>query len=117
MDNYAKKTRAELIALCKERGIKGYSTKKKEDLCALLSSQSVAATAAAAAAVTDIITHVVEDPITDTTPLRQEVLLGDVLTITPSLESDSAQIIIADPPYNIGKDFGTTATNSPWTTT
>jgi adenine-specific DNA-methyltransferase len=32
------KTRAELIALCKEKKIKGYSTKKKEELIMLLSS-------------------------------------------------------------------------------
>jgi len=35
--DYSKKTREELIALCKEKGIKGYSGKKKPDLLALLS--------------------------------------------------------------------------------
>lgn len=34
---YATKTREELVALCKERGIKGYSGKKKHELVALLS--------------------------------------------------------------------------------
>jgi DNA (cytosine-5)-methyltransferase 1 len=33
---YAKKTRAELISLCKEKNIKGYSTKKKDELITLL---------------------------------------------------------------------------------
>jgi DNA adenine methylase len=34
--DYSKKPRAELIQLCKEQGIKGFSTKKKEELIALL---------------------------------------------------------------------------------
>jgi DNA (cytosine-5)-methyltransferase 1 len=37
---HATKTRNELIALCKERGIKGYSNKKKEELLALVESVS-----------------------------------------------------------------------------
>jgi DNA (cytosine-5)-methyltransferase 1 len=35
--DYSKKSREELIALCKEKSIKGYSGKKKEDLIKLLS--------------------------------------------------------------------------------
>ena len=34
--DYSKKTRAELIAICKERGIKGYSGKKHKEILALL---------------------------------------------------------------------------------
>jgi site-specific DNA-methyltransferase (adenine-specific) len=34
-----------------------------------------------------------------------EILLGDCIEILPGLEDKSAQIIICDPPYNIGKDF------------
>lgn len=36
MTDYSKKTRSELIDLCKEAGIKGYSTKKKDELIGLL---------------------------------------------------------------------------------
>jgi DNA adenine methylase len=36
MSDYSSKSRAELIKLCKERNIKGYSTKKKEELITLL---------------------------------------------------------------------------------
>ena len=46
-------------------------------------------------------------------PLRQEVILGDIISILPSLATDSAQIIIADPPYNIGKDFGNDSDKQP----
>jgi DNA (cytosine-5)-methyltransferase 1 len=47
--DYSTKGRDELVALCKEKGIKGYSTKKKEDLLALLGSAPASAPAAPAA--------------------------------------------------------------------
>ncbi len=36
--NYSKKTCSELIALCREKGIRGYSGKKKDDLITLLTA-------------------------------------------------------------------------------
>jgi DNA (cytosine-5)-methyltransferase 1 len=42
MDEYGKKTRAELIAICKEKSIKGYSTKSKQELVSLLVTASTA---------------------------------------------------------------------------
>ena len=45
--------------------------------------------------------------------LRQEILQGDTLVLLPTLPNDSAQIIIADPPYNIGKDFGNDSDRQP----
>jgi site-specific DNA-methyltransferase (adenine-specific) len=94
---YSKKSREELIALCKERGIKGYSNKKKEDLIKLLTS--------ATKPENEIVVPQQHSPQQDP-PQRQEIIQGDCLAIMPKLEDDSAQIIIADPPYNIGKDFG-----------
>jgi len=38
--DYSKKSRKELITLCKEKNIKGYSGKKKEDLIKLLSTET-----------------------------------------------------------------------------
>ena len=38
--DYSKKTREELIAICKEKSIKGYSGKKKEDIVKLLTDNS-----------------------------------------------------------------------------
>ena len=100
--DYSKKTRVELLALCKEKCIKGYSSKKKEDLVKLLTE--VASESAAA-------------PVTPTaisaSTLRQEVLHGDALAILPTLPDNSAQIVLADPPYNIGKDFGNTSDKRP----
>ena len=39
--DYSKKTRTELIQLCKERGVKGYTTKKKDELIALLNGSNI----------------------------------------------------------------------------
>lgn len=41
------------------------------------------------------------------------IISGDVLTVAPTLDSGSAQIVIADPPYNIGKDFGNKSDKQP----
>jgi site-specific DNA-methyltransferase (adenine-specific) len=47
---------------------------------------------------------------------NNQVLHGDALNILPTLESNSAQIILADPPYNIGKDFGNESDKQPMET-
>lgn len=87
--DYTKHTVAQLKELCKERNIRGISGKNKKDLLALLEPK-------------------------ETVPQhRQDVVLGDTLQILPTLEADSAQIIIADPPYNIGKDFGNDSDKQP----
>ena len=38
--------------------------------------------------------------------MRNTIIQGDVIEILKTLEDESFQLIIADPPYNIGKDFG-----------
>jgi site-specific DNA-methyltransferase (adenine-specific) len=98
--DYTKKTIPQLKALCKERKIKGISGKSKSDLIAMIKPTELATT--------EIVTApAVEDN------LRQEVLHGDTIKILPTLDADSAQIIIADPPYNIGKDFGNDSDKQP----
>jgi site-specific DNA-methyltransferase (adenine-specific) len=79
------KTVKQLVELCKERAIKGYSGKRKEELLQLLKEQKV------------------EQQVEQ---VQSQVIHGDTLLILPTLQSESSQIIIADPPYNIGKDFG-----------
>ena len=105
--NYASQSRTELLYLCKERGFKRYSNKKKAELIVLLSSVD------STPGVTDEVSTVdgAEGPIVPVsvipeTELQQEIIHGDTLSYLPSLKTESAQIIIADPPYNIGKDFG-----------
>jgi site-specific DNA-methyltransferase (adenine-specific) len=96
--DYTKKSREELVTLCKDKKIKGYSGKKKEELIKLLTS----------------VPEVIE--VKSATPLaqlKQEVFKADCLEILPTLADNSAQIILADPPYNIGKDFGNGSDKQP----
>ena len=87
--DYSNKTKKELLTICKENGIEKCSRKTKQELIHILSNFPDK----------DNKTNVENN-------LIQKVILGDVLDIAPTLDKESAQIIIADPPYNIGKDFG-----------
>jgi site-specific DNA-methyltransferase (adenine-specific) len=95
--DYSKKTITELKTLCKEHNISGISGKNKAEIITAIQTANTVKTA----------TTIVNDT------LRQDVLHGDTLTILPTLATDSAQIIIADPPYNIGKDFGNNSDKQP----
>jgi site-specific DNA-methyltransferase (adenine-specific) len=55
-----------------------------------------------------VVRHILIEP-----EIRQDVIQGDTIKILPTLASNSAQIIIADPPYNIGKDFGNKSDKQP----
>jgi site-specific DNA-methyltransferase (adenine-specific) len=94
--DFTKKTVKELKALCKEKKIRGVTGKTKEQLIEMLTPVPPAPAAAQAAA-----------------PVETTVVQGDCLEILPSLTAESAQIVIADPPYNIGKDFGNASDQQP----
>jgi len=100
--DYSKKTIAELKLLCKERNIKGVSSKARNAIISILESNPLIVE-------NDDINEEIIIPI----DLKQDVILGDTINILPTLDSDSAQIIIADPPYNIGKDFGNDSDKQP----
>jgi len=87
-----KRTIPELKALCKERGIKS-SGKSKGELMALLETPREAQEAK-------------EEPKEKPAKIHDQIHTADTLQILPFLPPDSAQIILVDPPYNIGKDFG-----------
>ena len=72
------KSRDELIALCKERGIKGYSNKKKEELVNILSSVSIE---------------------------KNTFHVGDNLELLKKVSSETIDMIYLDPPYNTGRNF------------
>ena len=55
-----------------------------------------------------VVRHILIEP-----EIQQDVIQGDTIKILPTLASNSAQIIIADPPYNIGKDFGNKSDKQP----
>lgn len=100
--DYSNKTREELIAICKEKKIKGYSGKKKEDIIKLLTDVTVK---------NEIVMPTPVETVNQMNPRRQDIIHGDMLAVLPTLQDNSAQIIIADPPYNIGKDFGNNSDN------
>jgi site-specific DNA-methyltransferase (adenine-specific) len=101
------KTIPELKALCKERGVKGFSGKSKAELVALLVAAPAAQPPSAAPA------QAAPAAPAQANPLQQQVIHGDTIQVLPTLPADSAQIIIADPPYNIGKDFGNDSDKQP----
>ena len=108
------KTREELIAICKEKGIKGYSKKKKDELVKIISEVSVQNEFVASdEKVSDEMVSDVKPSLIKPSATREEIIHGDSLQVLPKLPDDSAQIIIADPPYNIGKDFGNDSDKQP----
>ena len=44
-------------------------------------------------------------------PVHGEVRCGDVLRFLPDFADDTFDVVVADPPYNIGKDFGNDSDN------
>ena len=96
--DYTKKSRKELIEICKEKKIKGYAGKKKEDILKLLSD--------APSPTNEII---VPPIITETQPLPQasfenlnediRICQGDCLEVMKSIPSDSVHLILCDLPY------------------
>jgi len=44
---------------------------------------------------------------------ESEIINDDLLNVLPTLNDNEAQIVIADPPYNIGKDFGNKSDKQP----
>jgi site-specific DNA-methyltransferase (adenine-specific) len=91
--DYSGYTVSKLIEECKKKNIRGYTGKKKQDLLELLTKE------------------IKEEPIQEIKEeikeeLIQEVINDDCLNVFSRLKDNSAQIVIADPPYNIGKDFG-----------
>ena len=86
--SYESMAKNELVEICRNNNIKNFSKKTKEELIRLIEENKTA--------------PIENKEIT----IRQDVIHADVLAVLPTLEDNSAQIVIADPPYNIGKDFG-----------
>ena len=91
--DYSKMTVKVLVALCKEKDIKGYSGKKKEDIVKLLSKTPAK----------DKIV-VVPSPKIDDETLKLEFNIGNAFEI---LEKDTKtyKCIYLDPPYASGRDY------------
>jgi DNA modification methylase len=89
--DYSKKTRTELIELCKEKKLKGYSTKKKDQLITLLEIPTESTT---------IVNTVIQPSTT-----KNNFYVGDNLDLLKSLDTESIDMIYMDPPYNTGRNF------------
>jgi DNA modification methylase len=97
------KSKPELVALCKEQKIAGYSTKNKADLVALLTknvivydrpSSETSAPAEPTAAV-----------VPSTAIELNTFTVGDNVDLLKRLASESVDMIYMDPPYNTGRNF------------
>lgn len=94
--DYSTKTREELIALCKENNIKGYSSKNKENITRLLldfhSNNKTS------------VVKVCDDNVNGNLLLPIEYIVGDALEL---LEKDTKnyKCIYLDPPYASGRDY------------
>jgi site-specific DNA-methyltransferase (adenine-specific) len=116
--DYSKMTIKQLSSMCKEKGIKGYSGKTKSHIINLLLKldtvdvieSNVVPFSEGKLLKNEIVSA---ETVMNTSELREDIILGDSVTILPTLETESAQIIIADPPYNIGKDFGNDSDKQP----
>lgn len=99
----------ELKKECKSRKLSGYSHLSKKKILDLLhTSSSCKVSEPLAQPLTEPV-PLVEQKETITFPVsseHQRIVCGDIMNILPTLTDASAQIILADPPYNIGKDFG-----------
>ena len=102
--DYAKKTVVELKELCKEKGVKGYSTKKKEHLIALLrEKEEPIPCAAGGGAEQEEVEE--EDKENQTTPSFMElnssirICNADCLEAMKLIPSESVHLVLCDLPY------------------
>jgi site-specific DNA-methyltransferase (adenine-specific) len=87
-----------LKAWCKANSKKGYSSKKQTELVALIRGSTE---------------EHKEEHKEVKREFTQEIRQGDCLEVMKTLSDHSCQIIICDPPYNIGKDFGNESDKQP----
>lgn len=79
--DYSLKTRDELIAICKEKSLKGYSGKKKDELIELLNSTE-----------------------TPRIEMKDTLIHGDCLAEMKSIPTGSIDMILCDLPYGVTKN-------------
>lgn len=87
----------ELKKYCKENGIKGISGLKKQDIISVINNHNIKNE-----------NEPKNEPKNEIifAPTIQEIYNEDCILGMKKLKDESADIIICDPPYNIGKDFG-----------
>ena len=98
--DYSTKTREELIALCKEKKIAGYSGKKKSELLSMLSPPPSEHVVVSDAKEPNEIA-----PTSDEEIHKNTFHIGDNVELLKKVKSESIDMIYLDPPYNTGRNF------------
>ena len=98
--NYSIKTKGELIVICKQKGITGYSNKKKKEILELLLSLEKSNSG-------EILD---EDSEAELNTAVEEIIkntfyVGDNIYFLKNVLTESIDMIYLDPPYNTGRDF------------
>jgi len=106
MTDLTKLSKTELLAKCEELGITKCKSKTKGELVALINGQS-----SQQKNIQENNKPNLPKPVVAGYETKQEFELNkihneDCITGMQKIKSDSVDIIICDPPYNIGKDFG-----------
>jgi DNA modification methylase len=95
--DYSKNSREELIAICKEKNVKGYSGKKKDEILKLLSGTSVDPPM-------ENKLIAAQSPVKTEESIKLEYTIGNAFDL---LENDTKmyKCIYLDPPYASGRDY------------
>lgn len=103
--DYTTKTCKELIAICKERNLKGYSAKKKSELLALLSTTEHSSTVEAPSeSESESESESISTP-DDGEVQKNTFHIGDNVELLKKVKTGVIDMIYMDPPYNTGRNF------------
>jgi site-specific DNA-methyltransferase (adenine-specific) len=98
-----KLSRAELLEKCEKQGFTKCKSKNKNELITLLEKKVASKKVAAI----ELIIEEEEEPLKLELPLEvNKIHNEDCIEGMKKIQSETVDIIICDPPYNIGKDFG-----------
>jgi DNA modification methylase len=104
--DYSTQSRTELIAICKEKKIKGYSNKNKSELVAMLSSSQPVAPTVKSKVKPTVGTVTATVTTSDSGEIQKNTFyIGDNVELLKKVKSDSIDMIYLDPPYNTGRNF------------
>lgn len=112
---YSSKSRVELLLICKEKGIRGMSLKKKDDILACLTGVSELPTVVPAPLVASsepVPTNVVST--TDEIALNDSVRfkLGHCVPSIKSLADESVRVFYLDPPFDSDRNYTMSVDNA-----
>lgn len=98
-----KLSRADLLERCEKQGFTKCKSKNKNELIALLEKKVASKKVAAI----ELIIEEDEEPLKQELPLEvNKIHNEDCIEGMKKIQSETVDIVICDPPYNIGKDFG-----------